>query len=146
MGNTEKLGEGHWLMGYGSTGKIKEFDAEGKTVFTAIFGPGDGHIMSYRAHRSPWVGKPDTVPDAFACFDGAKTNVYMSWNGATEHISWTVRASASGNRLKTVRKVQREGKFETAVAIDGKQALVEVEAIGKDLCTKSAIISVAASC
>lgn len=146
MGNVQKLGDEHWLMGYGSTGKIKEFDAEGKTVFTATFGPGDGHIMSYRAHRSPWVGKPDTAPDAFACFDGSKTNVYMSWMGATEHTSWAVRAGASENKLSTVKKVQREGKFETAVAIDGKQAFVQVEAVGKGICSKSATISVAASC
>jgi hypothetical protein len=129
QGNTQMLPGKRKLMGYGSNPKIKEYNANGTCVMTAQFGF-DGVISSYRSYRSPWVGIPKTLPDVFSCFEHGrnKTNVYMSWNGATEHKQWKV-FGASRSDLKPVAVVRKTG-FETVANIKGSLRYVQVEAHG----------------
>lgn len=130
QGNVQLLDDGHVVMGYGSTPKIREFSPDGSTVMTAQFGPGDGLLFSYRAYRLPWVGHPTEPPNVFACIDqlSNKTMVYMSWLGATEHEAWKVYTGSSISSLTLAAHVKRAG-FETMASIPGHQApLIRVEA------------------
>ncbi|KAL1895868.1 hypothetical protein Sste5346_004965 [Sporothrix stenoceras] len=91
QGSYQSLSNGHVLMGHGAVPKIEEFDANGAIVMRARFGY-DNTMQSYRAYRYPWVGHPSTVPDVAACLSAATgdTTVYISWNGATDVVSWNV--------------------------------------------------------
>lgn len=118
-------------MGYGSTPKIKEYDAGGRCVMTARFGDGDGTVFSYRAYKGPWVGRPKAPPAVHACAGPAnETAVYMSWNGATEHEQWNVFAAGPDNRTFTLVGSARRDGFETRTTIPGRPPYVYVEALG----------------
>ncbi|KAI0470021.1 ASST-domain-containing protein [Xylariaceae sp. FL0804] len=131
QGNVQQLDDGHVVMGYGSTPKIREYSADGTPVMTAQFGGGDGNVFSYRAYRLPWVGRPRTSPDVFASVDAERDviSVYMSWNGATEHMAWRIFAGDDKSNLKLVAQVGKSG-FETVATVPGKAAFVQVEALG----------------
>ncbi|KAJ5366474.1 hypothetical protein N7541_000415 [Penicillium brevicompactum] len=133
QGNTQLLPGGHAMMGYGSNPKIKEYNANGTCVMTAQFGE-DGVIASYRAYRSPWVGIPTTAPDVFSCVDKSqnKTNVFMSWNGATEHKQWKIFGGTNHTDLSPV-SVARSTGFETSVSVQAGLKYVRVEAHGRGI-------------
>jgi hypothetical protein len=114
QGNLQNLAAGV-LVGWGSQPHLSEYDAEGRMVFDLRF---HATNQSYRAFRSPWVGRPSDRPAIVARNEGDGTTVYVSWNGSTEVASWRVLgASAEGDRPAEVARVPRAG-FETAVAID----------------------------
>ncbi|KAL0938209.1 uncharacterized protein CTRU02_207940 [Colletotrichum truncatum] len=147
QGNMQVLndGTGHVIVGYGSTPKIKEFNADGECVFTAQFGE-DKLVQSYRNYRFPWVGKPYYPPKAFACGNGNQTEVYMSWNGATEHKKWAVFAGDDKNALSEKVAVEKSG-FETKATFSGLAQFVKVEATGEDIPTgTSEVIEVVGKC
>ncbi|KAJ5713452.1 uncharacterized protein N7483_010633 [Penicillium malachiteum] len=128
QGGFQSLPNGHVLLGHGAVPRFEEFDADSQIVMRAYFGY-DSNMESYRAYRSPWVGRPSTKPDVIACpaGDGMKrTAVFMSWNGATDVESWKVY---SGSQVKGT--AVRNG-FETAVVIDGlaNGDSVFIEAVG----------------
>ncbi|KAJ6091880.1 hypothetical protein N7467_003849 [Penicillium canescens] len=130
QGAVQALPENHVLMGYGSNPKIKEYNADGSCVMTAQFGE-DSVVSSYRAYRHPWVGIPNTAPDVFSCIDASHntTNVYMSWNGATEHQQWHVFGGVTQNGLPRVGVTPKTG-FETMTSVKGGLKYVRVEAHG----------------
>ncbi|KAK6217140.1 hypothetical protein QIS74_07254 [Colletotrichum tabaci] len=148
QGNVQVLddGSGHVVVGYGSTPKIKEFDAAGECVFTAQFGA-DRLVQSYRGHRYPWVGRPHYAPKAFACGAGNnRTEVYMSWNGATENERWTVFGGASEDALEEKAAVDKTG-FETKASFAGSARFVRVESSGEGIETGvSEVVAVQAQC
>ncbi|KAL5356150.1 ASST-domain-containing protein [Aspergillus floccosus] len=130
QGNLQHLPNSHSIIGYGSNPKIKEYSANGTCVMTAQFGP-DNVVSSYRGYRFPWVGTPNTLPDLFACVDRGlnQTNVYMSWNGATEHRVWKVSGGATRDALRPVTEARKTG-FETLAVAKGALMFVQVEAQG----------------
>ncbi|KAF9885572.1 hypothetical protein FE257_012778 [Aspergillus nanangensis] len=130
QGSTQHLPNGHSVMGYGAIPKIKEYSANGSVVLTAQFGP-DNVVASYRGYKFPWVGAPNTVPDVVACVDrkGNQTNVYMSWNGATEHQLWKVEGGLTRDNLRGVGEVRKTG-FETVAKVKGGIEWVQAEAVG----------------
>ncbi|KAL3423317.1 hypothetical protein PVAG01_05064 [Phlyctema vagabunda] len=147
QGGLQLLDDQHTIMGYGSTPKIKEYSPNGSCVMTAQFGP-SSTVQSYRAFRLPWVGRPKTAPDAFACVDQVsnKTLVYMSWNGATEHRSWNVYAGKSQESLHLAGHAKKTG-FETVTAIGGSPSYIRVEAEGLNITSGvSSMISPQDSC
>ncbi|OTB00822.1 hypothetical protein M426DRAFT_266826 [Hypoxylon sp. CI-4A] len=148
QGNVQQLDDGHVIMGYGATPKIREYDADGSVVMTAQFGSGENQVFSYRSHRLPWVGRPATPPSAVACVDEAtnQTSVYMSWNGATEHQSWKVFAGHSNSSLTIAATVKKTG-FETVASIPGRASLFRVEAEGPGIVnTASAVVAAQIGC
>ncbi|KAK7753427.1 hypothetical protein SLS62_004502 [Diatrype stigma] len=148
QGNTQQLDDGHVIVGYGSIPKIREYSLDGSPVMTAQFGAGNGQVFSYRAYRLPWVGRPKTLPSAFACMDKTRneTRVYMSWNGATEHEVWEVFAGATSSDLVLAAQVERSG-FETLATLPGQTLFIRAEAQGPGIDTGvSAIISAEPGC
>ncbi|KAJ4293610.1 hypothetical protein N0V90_008893 [Kalmusia sp. IMI 367209] len=134
QGDMQVLDDGHAVLGYGSVPTLKEFDKNGRVVMTVQWGEAS-LIQSYRDYKAVWIGKPTTQPQVFACRDqtNSTTSVYMSWNGATEHRSWTILAG-TGDRLETRAIVNRTG-FETLATISGSEQSVQVEAHGNGIDT-----------
>ncbi|KAF3012795.1 hypothetical protein E8E14_006558 [Neopestalotiopsis sp. 37M] len=130
QGNVQVLDDGHVIVGYGSTPRIKEYNPDGSVAMSVKFGPSEGTVFSYRAYRLPWVGKPNTSPKAVACSDeNNQTSVYMSWNGATEYTSWKVYAGASQFNLTLATEAARTG-FETSAVLPAGVSYVRADAYG----------------
>jgi Arylsulfotransferase (ASST) len=116
MGNTQLLGDGHVLVGWGGSPFVTEFAANGATVFDAQLPTGG---QSYRAFRSPWTGRPSEPPAVVA----ANGLVYASWNGSTEVTSWQLVEDD-----RPAQTVPRAG-FETALRTAGATKRVAVVAL-----------------
>ncbi|KAF2646013.1 hypothetical protein P280DRAFT_544443 [Massarina eburnea CBS 473.64] len=146
QGNNEVLDDGHTVLGYGSAPILKEFDKDGNVVMTVQWGE-IKKVQSYRDYKAVWVGKPSTPPNVFACREGdTTTNVYMSWNGATEHQTWTVNAGAAEDVLEKKVVVAKTG-FETVAKINETAQFVQVKASGDGINAGiSAVIEVKAGC
>lgn len=113
MGSVQFLDNGHVLVGWGTDPAATEFTADGTAIYEATrIGTG-----SYRAYRSVWVGKPNTVPlVAGVPGNGSSTQVYASWNGATEVAEWRFLTGASADSLAEAGTFPKRG-FETSTAI-----------------------------
>ncbi|CAE7015097.1 hypothetical protein CFE70_002616 [Pyrenophora teres f. teres 0-1] len=129
QGNMEVLPSGNSVLGYGSVPTLKEFDKAGNVVLSVSWGEAIA-VQSYRDYKSEWVGKPSAKPDVFACNAGNATEVYMSWNGATEHKTWTVFGSAVNGSLSEVACVEKTG-FETKASVAKLLKFVRVQASGE---------------
>jgi hypothetical protein len=125
QGNQQTLPGGGAMVGWGSQRNLTEFDAAGNVVFGAALSLG---FESYRTYRLPWVGLPRTRPKVAATDEpGAGTDVYASWNGATEVATWEISAGSSAATLKPVVSRPRSG-FETRVTVPGAPRFVQARA------------------
>lgn len=90
QGGHHTLPSGHSLINWGTVPGITEYDANGEVVMDVLFGPwteeGDHGVTSYRIYKTTWVAQPPWNPDV-ALVDGY---LYVSWNGATEVVSWSM--------------------------------------------------------
>lgn len=102
QGSYVLLSNGNQLLCYGPIPVVKEFDPEGDLRWEARFGY-DEAVQSYRAYKEIWRGvSKDWDPSLYVETVGEveghvdETNgilefdVYVSWNGATEVVSWTI--------------------------------------------------------
>ena len=80
-GNVQELPGGDDFVGWGQQPYFSEFNSNGQVDFDGRF---VGNNSSYRAYRFPWAGTPTTLPSVSASSTGTSTNVYVSWNGATQ--------------------------------------------------------------
>jgi hypothetical protein len=145
QGNMEVLPNGNVVLGYGSAPRLKEFDSEGNVVLSVSWGEVKA-VQSYRDTKFEWVGKPSAKPDVFACKAENGTEVYMSWNGATEHKMWTVFGGAVNGSLSEVASVEKSG-FETRADVAHALGFVRVEASGEDIETGvSKVVGVSETC
>ncbi|MGL6278453.1 MAG: arylsulfotransferase family protein, partial [Gaiella sp.] len=128
MGNAQQLRDQGLLVGWGMHPAVTELDRRGRVRFDARF---RGRSVSYRAFRSPWVGRPAAPPDL--ALVRASTGVpaaYASWNGATEVAGWQVLAGTRRTDLRPVKTVRARG-FETAIALPSLPAFARVTALDR---------------
>jgi Arylsulfotransferase (ASST) len=133
QGSFQILPSGHVLLGYGQIAKTREFDAAGSLVYEAQYGysTATSSCASYRSFRQAWVGQPATQPKVVAEYDAAanRTNVYMSWNGATTYDGWKIFTGSQATSLSvSVAEVAKSG-FETVYGLEGKPQYVQVDAL-----------------
>ena len=120
---------------------MTEFTPGGDAVFEASILPaGDD---TYRAYRLPWRhARPARRPDVIASTGSSGTDVYVSWNGATDVRSWEVLTGGSRSSLHSVKTVGRSD-FETHIELpNAAPAYVEARALdsqGNVLGTSSAV-------
>src|ERR671921_311906 len=125
QGNVQVLPNANLLVGWGSAPFFSEYSTEGKLLFDAQL-LGDG--QSYRAFRFPWSGHPSDNPTvAVEQGPNDKVTLYVSWNGATEVVSWQVLAGSTPSQLKPVGSAPRRG-FETTVTVRTAEPYVAVQA------------------
>ncbi|MFL5883698.1 MAG: arylsulfotransferase family protein, partial [Thermoleophilaceae bacterium] len=128
QGSTQTLPNGNLLVGWGGANAyITEFSKSGSVVFDALLHPtGDD---TYRAYRLPWSGAtPAETPRAAAAISHGATNVWASWNGATDVARWQVLGGSSSTSLAPVGSAAYSG-FETALKISGARRFVQVQAL-----------------
>jgi hypothetical protein len=87
---------------------------------------------SYRTFMFDWVGHPPLSELAVAVrprgANGGLT-AWVSWNGATEVVTWQVNGGSSTSSLEPLATVKRTG-FETAINfIPGKAQIFDVVAL-----------------
>jgi hypothetical protein len=127
MGDMETLANGNIFVGWGSQPYFSEYSKSGKLLLDAKF---PGPDLSYRATLATWVGLPQYPPSGAARDGGpGTTDVYASWNGATEVTSWRALAGPSTKDLSIVATAARAG-FETQLPVKGNPAVFEVQALG----------------
>jgi hypothetical protein len=107
QGNSQRLANGDLFVGWGSVGRLSEFDGSGNLVW-------DGQVPagydSYRGYRSPWVGKPLTDPTAEATrIDPTHVDLSAIWNGATEVDRWLVLSGQNHGHLHPVGLLDWDG-------------------------------------
>jgi len=126
-GNVQQLSDGNVFLGWGQQPYFSEDNASGQQIF-------DGHFIvpasSYRAYRFPWSAQPPTLP-AIAVGPGSAggTDVWASWNGATDVASWRLLAGPSPSSLTAVWSDPVSG-FETTLAVPSQAPYYQVQALG----------------
>ncbi|MGO9889541.1 MAG: arylsulfotransferase family protein [Solirubrobacteraceae bacterium] len=141
-GNDEQLPGRDDFVGWGQQPYFSQYNAQGKLVFDGRFV--DDNI-SYRAYRFQWTGTPTTPPAVATARHGPKMTVYVSWNGATNVVSWRVFGGGSATALKPIVTAPKKG-FETAITA-GARRYVAVQALGfkgRPLGSRSAVVQVPA--
>lgn len=136
-GNVQALPGGEEFIGWGQQPYFTEYNAKGQMTFDARFVDSNS---SYRAYRFPWVGTPAAPPSVTTSNQGTTTDVYVSWNGATQVASWRVLAGSAPDSLQPVLSATNQG-FETQIAT-ATQPYVAVQALdatGRTLGTSSVV-------
>jgi hypothetical protein len=139
-GNDEQLPDLDEFVGWGAQPYFSQYNRRGKLVFDGRFVDAN---TSYRAFRFHWSGTPATPPSVATARNGRKMTVYVSWNGATNVVSWEVLGGGSAAGLKPVVTAPKSG-FETAITT-GARAYVAVQALGiknRPLGSRSAVVQV----
>jgi Arylsulfotransferase (ASST) len=136
-GNVQALHDGDEFVGWGQQPYFSEFDSSGQMVFDGRF---VGNNSSYRAYRYPWTGTPRTPPAVAALSSGTTTNVYASWNGATQVSAWRVLAGASSGALRAVMTTPKKA-FETQIRISSEPyvAIQALNSAGRVLGTSATV-------
>ena len=116
QGNMQRLPGGNYFVGWGHQPRFTEFGPRGTILFDGRFGR--GRVDSYRAYRLPWVGRPLQHALALAV---RGQNVYVSWNGATEVLSWQLLQGPRKTELRPIRDVAKTG-FETRIPLGTSDA------------------------
>ncbi|HEY5100551.1 MAG TPA: arylsulfotransferase family protein [Gaiellaceae bacterium] len=83
LGSVQLLGNGDVLVGWGTNPHFTEFAESGPVKLDATL-PHGGE--NYRTLRFPWRGRPRDQPVAVR----RGSNVYASWNGATDVAAWKI--------------------------------------------------------
>ena len=122
--NMQKLPNGNYFIGWGHEPYFTEFGPRGGIVFDGRFGKRGAD--SYRAYRFPWIGRPTRPPSV--AVEG--NSMYVSWNGATEVVSWQLLAGSDKKRLRPVGVVPKAG-FETVIPLPSNAAWVAVRALDR---------------
>jgi hypothetical protein len=123
-GSTQVLPNGDVLVDWGNIPEITEYSRTGSVRIDLSMA-----AFSYRGFRYPWVGEPLTAPAIAAAINGANTDVWATWNGATQVASWQVLGGTSTASLAPVGKPQSAPLFETHIVVPGDFSVVEVEAL-----------------
>jgi hypothetical protein len=126
-GNVQQLSGNDVFMGWGQQPYFSEDNGSGQQIYDAHF---TVPSSSYRAYRFPWSAQPPTLPAiAVGAGSAGATNVYASWNGATDVAAWRVLAGPSSTALTGVARGSRSN-FETAVSTPSQAPYYSVQALG----------------
>ncbi|MGD0198471.1 MAG: arylsulfotransferase family protein [Solirubrobacteraceae bacterium] len=127
QGSVQQLSNGDWFVSWGQVGIESEFTLGGALTFSMTL---TGTTASFRGYRYVWNAQPSYAPALVASPPaGGKTQLYVSWNGATDVASWTVLAGSSAHALSPVGNYPT-ASFETSIDAPTSGPYVAIEAIG----------------
>ena len=133
QGSVQVLPDGRVFVGWGNQPYFSEFEPNGELLLTGELPFG---YHSYRAFTQDWHGAPLEPPAVAALGDpGGGTQVFASWNGATEVERWLVLAGEERTSLRPVGSQQWSG-FETSLSVNAAGpwfAAVALDHAGKEL-------------
>jgi hypothetical protein len=136
----------HMLVGYGSIPKLKEYDGDGNVVLRGQFGKDTFSANAYRIFKFPWRATPHWDPAVFVNHTTSyKTDLYMSWNGATDYDNWAIFSipSRTSTLLEGKRLLVHERTgFETHVLLENIDArfIIAVARDGERILGKSSVV------
>lgn len=134
QGNLQSLPNGDKFIGWGAEpvagaglkSYYSEYSSNGALLYDVVL---PGQNVSYRAFRSPWVGRPLTAPAVAVTEVGGQRTIEASWNGSTQTTAWKLLAGRTPNHLTRVSITPRTG-FETAIAAGAAGPFYKVQALG----------------
>ncbi|KAK2767468.1 hypothetical protein FQN54_003624 [Arachnomyces sp. PD_36] len=138
-GNVQVLDNGNAFVGWSANSYISEFTPEGELALEAQFL--SERFATYRSYKFNFTGLPSEPPTlkAFAygidsSAESTSTVSYVSWNGATEVVSWDFYASANDSLAEEFTYIGSTNKtgFETMFTVDGYMGYIIAEGIDKD--------------
>jgi hypothetical protein len=130
QGNVQALPNGNFMVGWGGDVPFfTEFTSSGKVAL-------DGELTetkndTYRTWHFPWTGQPGAKPDVAAAAGSSKTDIWASWNGATEVAKWRVLSGPTPDAL-VPGKTFAKNDFETHTAVSDTLQYVAVQALDRD--------------
>jgi hypothetical protein len=122
QGNFQRLPNGNVFVGWGQLPDFSEYTSAGKLLY---LGRLPGPDESYRAYRSTWIGEPLTAPSLAV----QGTNLYASWNGATQVAAWQALAGSSPSSLSAVGAPVGRAGFETQLGTGNSGPYYAVQAL-----------------
>ncbi|MFL5779693.1 MAG: arylsulfotransferase family protein [Thermoleophilaceae bacterium] len=128
QGSTQVTGNDNVFISWGGGNPfLTEFTRDGDVTFESHISPTNDD--TYRAYRLPWQNATgENKPDARAYTDGDGTDVYVSWNGATNVAEWVVQAGDDPDHLSKVTTSGWED-FETKIRLEGAPKYVRVKGL-----------------
>lgn len=127
MGSHDALSNGNSLIGWGSQAGFSEYGPDGDPILDVAFGRYNTYARTYRVFKDAWVGLPKWEPKV--ALDAVSGNVMLSWNGATEVVSWVVMVANKRETLVSFDSLNQADQsatvhalkkgFETSVAVGG---------------------------
>lgn len=125
MGNAQTRPDGYTFGGWGSTGHVAEFSADGQLVYDATL---DNGGTTYRAFLQEWHATPSDPPVATVDQTSGQTTVHAVWNGATEVAHWRLLTGSSSSTLTASQTVTWNG-LDTAIPTTDQTGWYEVQAL-----------------
>ena len=127
QGSMQVLPSGNVFIGWGGGNpNLTELTEDGQLAMESHIDPPNDD--TYRAYRLPWRAVPAAPPDVIASTSQTGTDVYASWNGATEVARWQVLAGDDPANLEPAGKFDRTD-FETRIRLPGAPKYVAVRAL-----------------
>ena len=126
-GSYQPLPNNHVLLDFGHPPILNEYDADDNLIYVASVSSIGGE--TYRAYKYPFTGTPTTAPDIFVQTKGSQTDIWVSWNGATEVDAWTISAGSACGAVDLLMGEYNKTGFETAITLDRVYAYVQAHAI-----------------
>ncbi|KAK4619493.1 hypothetical protein CLAFUW4_11204 [Fulvia fulva] len=118
QGSYQTLPNGNVLLGYGYTGALAEFAANGTLLCDAYLQPSSRfsseEVQSYRNLKLNWTGIPTTLPSVVL----ENRTLYVSWLGSTEVRSWALQDSSDGDNDFGIVLEEPKSGFETGVILE----------------------------
>ena len=134
-GNVQILPNENAFVCWSEDAYLSEFTTDGQCILEAKLAARG--FATYRAYKSNFTGLPDSKPalKAYAfgtSCDSITTVAYVSWNGATEVVSWNFYSSTGPSaEFSLLGHASREG-FETIYVSIGYRPWVFAEAVDID--------------
>lgn len=126
-GSVQPLPGGDTFLGWGQQPYFTEFDSSGREDFDARF---TVPTSSYRAYRFAWSAQPPTKPAlALSANADGSSDLFASWNGATDVADWQVLAGSSASALNVIGEEPRSN-FETEIPVHSAAPYFAVQALG----------------
>lgn len=135
QGDSEKMSNGNYFIGWGQEPFVSEFLPEGNTVKNLSGLIYDMQFpsknISYRSFKNNWVGLPRYNPNiaAILLVNKHSTLVFASWNGSTETVAWNVLAGTSRKKLSIVIDSFPRIGFETVMNINSIGPYFQINAL-----------------
>lgn len=119
LGSWQDQSNGNTFIGFATSPMISEYNSQNQEIYNLQYGfSSPGSFRSYKFDG--WHGTPFYPPKVVAQLDeDGSATVFVSWNGATDVVSWDVMANNGSGSLMKVASAAKGG-FETAIIISTK--------------------------
>ncbi|CAK1361953.1 hypothetical protein CB0940_02728 [Cercospora beticola] len=131
-GNLQMLRDGNVFIGWSKQAVHSEHTSDGKLIMDAQLIP--EWLGSYRNYKFPMVGRPHERIAVVARTTEDGTNVWVSWNGATEVTQWNCYKNerVASQEVRTLIASANKTSFETQLLIGEAVANITLEAVARN--------------